>query len=328
LALAGDRRSLLMRRAFGLAIAMQRFELRLLLGGALVLVVVGLGLAWQIRAARAEELECYRSAPPPVEGFQGDICPETRPRLEILETGATFMHVGAIATPFVLGLFLGAPVVAREVEAKTAAIAWSLSLSRRRWLVRRAAPIFLLVATATLAVGIVGDVLTHAMPWAEGSAVGFADYGARGPLLAVRGVAVFCIALALGTLVPRQLPALLLAGAMTLALFAAITLFMDDLMRREAVPLTSQEQQQGASQKVYDSAIRVDATGELISYEELYRDHPEAVEGEWPAGFTPMVYAVPGSRYGDFVLRESAILGAAALLTLGTTAVVVGRRRP
>lgn len=45
-------------------------------------------------------------------------------------------------------------------------------------------------------------------------------------------------------------------------------------------------------------------------------------------GVTPVVYTVPGSRYGDFVLRESAILGAAALLALGTTALVVSRRRP
>lgn len=317
-----------MQRAFRLAIAMQRFELRLLLGAVLVLVVVGLGLTWQIRATRAEELDCYRSAPPPVEGSQSDICPEFRLRLAMFETGASLLHVGAIATPFVLGLFLGTPIVAREVEQRTAGIAWSLSRSRLRWLVRRAAPILVVVAVATLAVGIVGDVLTHAMPWAEGAVVGFADYAARGPLLVVRGIAVFSIGLAVGAMVPRQLPSLLLAGALTLALFVAITLFMDNLMRREAAPLTSQEQQQGASQKIYDSAIRVDATGQLISYEELYRDHPEAFEGEWPAGFTPMVYAVPGSRYGDFVLRESAILGVAALVALGGASLVVSRRRP
>jgi hypothetical protein len=86
--------------------------------------------------------------------------------------------------------------------------------------------------------------------------------------------------------------------------------------------------QQGAAQKVYDSAIRVDATGELISDEVFYNDHPEAMEDEWPSGFTPVMYSVPGSHYGDFVLRESAILGAATILTLGTTALVVSRRRP
>lgn len=316
-----------MRRAFRLAFAMQQLELRLLLGAALLLVVAGLALAWQIRVARAEELECYRTAPPPVEGSQGETCPELRPRLEALETGATFVHVGAIATPFVLGLFLGVPIVAREVEGRTAGLAWSLSRSRRRWLVQRAAPVLVLVAVATLAVGVVGDVLTHAMPWAEGAEIGFVDHAARGPLLAVRGVAVFCIGLAVGTLVPRQMPALLLSGAVTLGLFVGITLVMDDLMRREAVPLTSQEQQQGASQKIYDSALRDDATGELISYDDYYRDNPDPM-AELPPGLTPVVYAVPGSRYGDFVLRESAILGAAAFLAFGTTVLVVSRRRP
>jgi hypothetical protein len=317
-----------MRRAFRLAFAMQRFELLLLLGGSLLLVVAGLALAWQIRVARTDELACIRAAPPPVEGSRTGPCSEFQPRLEILETGATFMHVGAIVTPFVLGMFLGVPIVAREVEHRTAGIAWSLSRSRRRWLVQRAAPTLVLVAVATLAVGIAGEVLTRAMPWAEGAEVGFTDYPARGPLLAVRGVAVFSIGLAVGTLVPRQLPALLLGAGFTLALFVGVTLDMDERMRREAVPLTSQEMQQGASQMVYDSAVRVDATGELISSDDFYADHPEAMEGEWPPGFTPLMYAVPGSRYGDFVARESAILGAVALVALGTTTVAVSRRRP
>lgn len=317
-----------MRRAFRLAFAMQRFELLLLLGGALLLVIASLALAWQIRVARAEELECFRNAPPPVEGSQADPCPETRPRLEVLETGATLMHVGAIVTPFVLGMFLGIPIVAREVEHRTAGIAWTLSPSRLWWLVKRAAPTLVLITVATLAVGIAGEVLTHAMPSAEGTDVGFTDYGARGPLLAVRGVAVFAIGLAVGTLVPRQLPALLLGAGFTVALFIGLSLDMDDQMRREAEPLTSQEMQQGAAQKVYDSAIRVDATDELISDEVFYNDHPEAMEDKWPSGFTPVMYSVPGSRYGDFVLRESAFLGAAAILTLGTTALVVSRRRP
>ena len=75
-----------MRRAFRLAFVMQRFELILLLGGALLVAVAGLALAWQIRVARAEDLECYRNAPTPVEGSQSDTCPEFRSRAEILET--------------------------------------------------------------------------------------------------------------------------------------------------------------------------------------------------------------------------------------------------
>jgi hypothetical protein len=316
-----------MRRAFRLAFAMQRFELRALLGGALLLAIVGLGLAWQIRAARAEELECYRTAPPPVEGSQTDVCPEFRPRRELLESAAGIVQGGAMVSPFVIGLFLGVPIVAREVESKTAGIAWSLSRSRRRWLVQRAAPVLAVVAAGTLAVGIASDVLTHAMPWAEGAEVGFSNHGARGPLVAVRGVAVFGLGLALGALVPRQLPALLLAAGFTAALLTGVVLLMDEWLRSEAEPLGVEALQQGAAPMMFGAAFRDDATGELVSVEDYYRDNPD-IQTDEPPGMSWVYYTVPGSRYGDFVLRESAIWGAATILTLGTTALVVSRRRP
>ncbi len=318
----------MMLRAFRLAFAMQRFELRLLLGAAALLVVAALLIAGQTRAVRTEQLACYRDAAPPVEGSVGSPCPQFDPTLNLLATAATFATVGAMATPFVLGLFLGVPIVAREIEGRTAPIAWTLSRSRRRWLLHRAAPVVAVVVLAALLVGIAGEVLTRAAPWNEGVDPGFNDYGARGGLVAVRALAVLSLGLAIGALVPRQLPALLLAAAVTLALFVGVELVRDDLMRREAVPLTSQEQQQGASQKIYDSALRDDATGELISYDDYYRDHPGAMQGELPPGVTPVVYTVPGARYGDFVLRESAILGAVAALALAVTTGVVSRRRP
>jgi len=316
-----------MRRAFRLAFAMQRFELRPLLGGALLLAVIALGLAWQLRVARAEELECYRNAPPPVEGSQTDVCPELRPRLNFLESAAGIVQGGAMVAPFVLGLFLGVPIVAREVESRTAGIAWSLSRSRRRWLVQRAAPVLVLVAAGTLAVGIASDVLTHAMPWAEGSEVGFANHGARGPLVAVRGVAVFGVGLALGALVPRQLPALLLAAGFTAAILTGVVLFMDEWLRSEAQPLGVEAMQQGAAPMIFGMAFRDDVTGQLIDSDEYYRDNPD-IQTDEPPGMTSVYYMVPGSRYGDFVLRESAIWGAATILTLGTTALVVSGRRP
>jgi hypothetical protein len=316
-----------MRRAFRLAFAMQRFELRLLLGAALLLAIIALGLAWQLRVARAEDLACHGAAPPPVEGSQTDICPEFRARFEILETGASIVQGGAMIAPFVLGLFLGVPIVAREVESRTAGIAWSLSRSRRRWLVQRAVPVLVLVAAGTLAVGIASDVLTHAMPWAEGAEVGFANHGARGPLVAVRGVAVFALGLALGTLVPRQLPALLLAAGFTAALLTGVVLFMDEWLRSEAEPFGVEAMQQGAAPMIFGTELRDDVTGQLIDIDEYYRDNPD-IQTDEPPGMSWVYYLVPGSRYGDFVLSESAIWGAATILTLGTTALVVSRRRP
>ena len=46
----------------------------------------------------------------------------------------------AVALPFVVGILLGVPIVGRELELRTAALAWSLSGDRRRWLLSRVVP--------------------------------------------------------------------------------------------------------------------------------------------------------------------------------------------
>ena len=44
--------------------------------------------------------------------------------------------------------------------------------------------------------------------------------------------------------------------------------------------------------------------------------------------FTQVVIGIPGSQYGSWVLRESAILGALAVASGGLATLVVKRRRP
>jgi hypothetical protein len=322
-------------RAIRLSYAMQRFELRFLLAVVAMVVLAALAIAWQTRAVREEQLACYRDAAPVGEGSVGSPCEDQDPMLRTLENAAAFAKVGVIATPFVLGMFLGVPLVAREVEGRTAPIAWSLSRSRRRWLLHRAAPVVAVVALASLLAGVAGEVLTRAAPWAEGVDPGFNDYGSRGGLVAVRGLAVVAVGLVMGALVPRQLPALLLAGGATLALFLALTLVMDGWMEAAAEPMAvgeghSGEGPSGASTKIYGSGYRDDATGEILNYEEYFQAHGDAALDEFgePIGATNVLWLVPGSRYGDFVLRESAILGSVAILSLAGAAAAVGVRRP
>jgi hypothetical protein len=319
-----------MLRATRLAFAQQRFELRLLLIAVLVVAVAALAIAWQTRTLRDEQLACYRDAAPAVEGSFGSPCAAQDPNLELLGQMGTLAKVGVIVTPFALGLFLGVPLVAREVEGRTAAIAWSMSRSRRRWLLLRAAPVVVAVVVACLLAGIAAEVLVRAQPENEGIDPGFADYAARGMLVPARGIAVVAIGLAMGTLIPRQLPALLLAAAVTVALFAALEIVTDGWMADAAEPMDSAALQAGASSKIYGTGYRDDVTGKVVTWEEYYQAHPDPSldEFEEPAGVTPIVYAVPASRYGEFVLRESAILTAVALLGIGISARVVAVRRP
>ncbi len=51
-------------------------------------------------------------------------------------------------------------------------------------------------------------------------------------------------------------------------------------------------------------------------------------DGSGPEGFTEVAIGIPGTEYGVWVLRESAVLGLVALASGGLAWVVVQRRRP
>lgn len=316
-----------MRRAFRLAWRHQRLELAILLGAALLVVLASLALAWATRAVRTDELACYAAAPPAVEGSTGTTCPQFADATRLLENGRQIASGLITVSPFVLGVFLGAPLVSREVESGTASLAWSLARSRTRWLLLRAGPLVAAGLLAAAALGAAGELLTAVAPWNEGVSPGFQDYGARGPLVAARAAAVLGIGLAVGAVLGRQLPAVLVTGLATVALMVAIGLYIDDAMRREAEPIAMRGMQDAGVTKVYGSGFVEEATGEAIGFDEYYA-RPDAVQVDEPPGMTPVVFAVPGIRYADFVLREAGVLAVVAAVSIGYGAAVALRRRP
>jgi hypothetical protein len=306
---------------------MQRLELRILLGLAVLVIVATLGIAWQTRVVREEQLACYRETPSAEEGDAVSPCHAYDRQMDPLQVAAGFAKVGVIGVPLLMGAFLGVPIVARELEGRTAHLSWSVSRSRRRWLIQRAAPPLAVVALGSVAVGIAGDVLTHAAPWVEGSDPGFEDWYSRGPQVAVRAAAVFGIALAAGALIGRQLPAVLVTGGATLALFLAAYFVLDGWMEAaaEPVPIAPTTIVSG---KIYGSGWRDDATGALLGDEEMAFEEEDLDEDGWPRGYTMIFYMVPSDRYGEFVLREAGLFGAAAAGALAAGVLVTQRRRP
>jgi hypothetical protein len=321
----------MIRRSLRLAFAMQRLELRLLLGLAVLVIVAALLIAWQTRVVREEQLACYRGTPSAEAGDAPSPCHAYDLRMDPIQVAAGFAKVGVIGVPLLMGAFLGVPVVARELEGRTAHLAWSLSRSRRRWLVQRAGPPLAAVAVASVAVGIAGDVLTHAAPWVEGSDPGFEDWYSRGPQVAVRAAAVFGIALAAGALIGRQLPAVLVVGGATLGLFLAAYFVLDGWMESaaEPVPISSTTIVSG---KIYGGGLQNTATGALVSDEEASMaglwDEDQLDENGVPRGYSMYFLMVPSERYGEFALREAGLFGAAAVAMLAVGFLVTQRRRP
>lgn len=316
-----------MTRSWRLAFRMQRLELLLFLAATIALVAASLLIARGASDARASFDACYQAA-------GTDAGCATSPSLNDFSMWGGFARIGAFVTPFALGLILGIPVVAREVEGRTAGIAWTLSRSRSRWLIGRAFPLLVVVIVLAAAVGIGSEFVTRTNPFADLAAnPGFADYTARGWMLPVRALAVLLLAIAVGAMLPRQLPALLLAGAVSLGLFVGLSIGIDAWMAAEAKPIPIEEGRFGPfgdGPRIFDVAYRENATGELITENDFYIRYEDVfmADGEMPEGFTQVAIGIPGTEYPTWALRESAVVGGLAVASGGLALLVVRRRRP
>ena len=311
--------------AWRLAWRLQRFEIAVLIGLCLLLAVVSVFVAWQLEATTADMLACYQTAPDPT--FPNWPCRWSVDWGNALLAPGPFMIAASSVAPFAIGLFLGAPLVAREIEKRTAPIAWSLSLSRRRWLAGRVVPLVIVIGVALLILGQASDAL-QAVQYPNGR--GFADYGSRGPLIAARGLAVFAIGVVVGLKVGRVLPAILVTGLVTVGLLGGVEFWRSQLMRSEAVWIPA-EDELGQINMIYDSAFVDDATGERLSFDEVANRFPDLfgrMGSGLPPGMSQVYLATPPAAYPRFVARESGVLIGVAIVAGATATLLVTSRRP
>jgi hypothetical protein len=146
--------------------------------------------------------------------------------------------VAGLCAPAIVGVFWGAPLVARELEAGTHRLVWTQSVTRTRWLATK------LVVTglgAMAAVGLLGLVMT----WWSGSLdkainAGQQQNGLFGlariapPLFEARGItpiAYTAFALVLGTAIGMVVRRVVPAMAITLAVFVAVQILTPVFVR-------------------------------------------------------------------------------------------------
>jgi hypothetical protein len=166
-------------------------------------------------------------------------------KLAGLDTVVYLLGIGLIlAAPAIIGIFWGAPLIARELETRTFNLAWTQSTTRTQWLVVKLTLTGLaaMAVTEALSLGYAwwADPISKAIRlglvggpqlFSQGpfSSVSFATHG-----IAPLGYAAFAftLATAVGALTRRTVPAM----AITLAIFAAAQLAMPLLVRPHLVP--------------------------------------------------------------------------------------------
>jgi hypothetical protein len=150
-----------------------------------------------------------------------------------------FVAIVAIyALPALIGMFWGAPLIARELEARTLRLTWSQAVTRGRWL---AAKLGLTAAAAAIVVGVLSLAVSWwSRPIDQAAARPAHDQGLHLPnqfaplVFGARGlvpVGYALLAFALGAVAGAVLRRTLAAMAVTIAVLAAIQIIVPILLR-------------------------------------------------------------------------------------------------
>lgn len=249
-----------------------------------------------------------------------------------------FLPVPLAFVPALLGTFVGAPLVARELESGTFRFAWTQTTDRTRWVV---AKLVLLAAALTglaLAFSALYGWWYH--PWEPvlGRIQSGKTYEVEGVVFAARTLFAFTLGAMLGAVIRRTLPAM----AATLAGWVGVVLFSAIYLRPHiASPVVAQE---GMMRSIRNgwvlhswtqdpaghhlSAAELDALGRQADAVARQAADPRATFDHWFVrhGYTNWIEYQPNGRFWHFQIVEGAAYLVLALL-LGAATVWWVRRR-
>jgi hypothetical protein len=123
----------------------------------------------------------------------------------------------------VLGVILGAPMVAREVEQRTQLVAWTQSVRRGRWYVTKVLTIATVLALVGIAAGIANDRLQIPLTAGGLTSSRWPWFFSMDATLAAEAVLGFALAVALGAWLRRTVAAIgaALVGCLLIFLITA-----------------------------------------------------------------------------------------------------------
>jgi hypothetical protein len=221
--------------------------------------------------------------------------------------------------PLVVGILVGAPLLAREYEQGTWQLAWTQAVPRTRWAIAKVGLVLAAVIAAAIVLSVVLQWWLRPLFPAAFSVERF-NYAA--PVLSGYFVLAVTTGILAGALIKRTLPAMVA----TLAVFLPIRLAVEFWLRpRYMTPVTVVDPVPGSSAVteqvlqggnwVLDNYL-VGPSGRRLSDADEFRllgggsvDEATLVQH----GLKEAVTYHPASRYWDFQLIEAAIFGGLAL---------------
>jgi hypothetical protein len=313
-----------------LALRLHRFE-----AAAFAIVILGLAVAAFVVAGMLDATGYGRLCLDPTGTAHLDPTgpPHLPPTCEAI--GARFFDLqnrlgGPIAgmlvvLSFVAAALIGVAVIAREIERGTTRLAWSLAPSRRRWYITRVLPLLVALIVVTFLAGIATDRLTAATEPGIDLANSFDGFGQRGGLIAARSVFIFAVAVLVGALVGRTLPALIVAALVAYIGLGGGEDVHSRIIRSEAIVVPESQVRPG--DRWIDIQFQL-PDGRLVGWDVVEQLDPPKPDVEWIPKYPQVAVIVPGTRYRFVEAREAGALLGGSIVALGLGGVVVARRRP
>ena len=242
--------------------------------------------------------------------------------------------------PLLIGVFWGAPVLAKEFERGTQHLAWTQSVSRFRWLVTKLSVLGLLSATAGLAVGAMTsawlDVYAGTRHGARfGDSIAFTTSGVAPMAWCVFG---FGLGVAAGAVTRKMLPAMAIMLALSLGMMALLLGPGRDhyaTAEREVVPTSPPTGGEVIDLRTVSFAYAgPDGQEYGINDRPVVAECPEDMPGVISfstcledVGYRMVAYTHPADMYWRFQWTETGLL---VVLTLGLAGLAVRQttRRP
>jgi hypothetical protein len=254
------------------------------------------------------------------------------------------------AVPAVVGAFVGAPLLARELETGTFRYAWTQGFGRRRWALAKLVPLAVVLTAAAWAFSLLSSWYyqpyfatgNQARGLSEMSPFNSGVFDLRGVGFTAWTLAAFAIGALAGMLIRRVVPAI----AVTLALYAGLAFAAGALLREHYLtPLISTSLNVPGSAWILSqwwtkggvtlsqSAMYqpINATWQRLA--PVVNSRPQKAQAYLTVlrylthhGYTHWTRYQPGSRFWPFQWIENGWLLALSVLLTATTIWLVRRR--
>jgi ABC-type transport system involved in multi-copper enzyme maturation permease subunit len=203
------------------------------LGAGVLLIIVFLAIVRALLAASYAELGIGAC-----DSASTEVCRNALQSFLITYTWLNLVIYALLLTPALLGMFVAAPLVAREVEAGTFRFAWMQSVTRSQWFWAK-------VLAVTCASALATAAITAAVTWALAPLIRVDELMTLNfmipmtfPLFDVSGTALVAstaLAIAVGTLFGALTKRTVLAMVLSLVVFAAVRIPMNSYVMNSYV---------------------------------------------------------------------------------------------